>query len=84
MLPEHMHSPDPSVGPNSITETGALCISSGSKAGRVPKQKRIVADDITNDVSASLSSVSPSLMGGLSPKISHYDGIHEIICQSIP
>ena len=51
MLPEHMASPDPSVGPNSITETGALCISSGSKTGRVPKQKRIVEDDITRDVS---------------------------------
>ena len=51
MLPEHMRSPDPTVGPNSITETGALCISSGSKAGRVPKQKRIVEDDITRDVS---------------------------------
>ena len=51
MLPEHMGSPDPTVGPNSITETGALCISSGSKAGRVPKQKRIVEDDITRDVS---------------------------------
>ena len=51
MLPEHMHSPDPTVGSNSITETGALCISSGSKTGRVPKQKRIVEDDITRDVS---------------------------------
>ena len=51
MLPEHMRSPDPTVGGNSITETGALCISSGSKAGRVPKQKRIVEDDITRDVS---------------------------------
>ena len=50
MLPEHMNSPDPTVGANSITETGALCISSGSKAGRVPKQKRIVEDDITRDV----------------------------------
>ena len=50
MLPEHMNSPDPTVGVNSITETGALCISSGSKAGRVPKQKRIVEDDITRDV----------------------------------
>jgi len=49
MLPEHMNSPDPTVGVNSITETGALCISSGSKAGRVPKQKRIVEDDITRD-----------------------------------
>jgi len=37
MLPEHMWSPDDTVGPNSITETGALCISSGSKTGRVPK-----------------------------------------------
>ena len=52
MLPEHMRSPDPTVGGNSITETGALCISSGSKAGRVPKQKRIVEDDITRDVSS--------------------------------
>ena len=51
MLPEHMNSPDPTVGSNSITETGALCISSGSKTGRVPKQKRIVEDDITRDVS---------------------------------
>lgn len=49
MLPEHMKSPDPTVGPNSITETGALCISSGSRTGRVPKQKRIVEDDITRD-----------------------------------
>ena len=51
MLPEHMNSPDPTVGPNSITETGALCISSGSRSGRVPKQKRIVEDDMTRDVS---------------------------------
>jgi phosphoenolpyruvate carboxykinase (ATP) len=49
MLPEHMWSPDKTVGPNSITETGALCISSGSKTGRVPKQKRIVEDDETRD-----------------------------------
>jgi len=53
MLPDHMWSPDDSVGPNSITETGALCISSGSKTGRVPKQKRIVEDDLTRDVSKS-------------------------------
>ena len=54
MLPEHMNSPDPSVGPNSITSTGALCISSGAKTGRVPLQKRIVEDDITRDVSSPL------------------------------
>ena len=53
MLPEHMWSPDESVGPNSITETGALCISSGAKTGRVPKQKRIVEDELTKDVSTS-------------------------------
>lgn len=51
MLPEHMWSPDETVGPNSITETGALCISSGAKTGRVPKQKRIVEDELTKDVS---------------------------------
>lgn len=78
MLPEHMHSPDPTVGPNSITETGALCISSGSKAGRVPKQKRIVADDLTNDVSTRLSFISPSPMGELS-RTAHHDGILLII-----
>jgi len=38
---------------NTITETGALCISSGDKTGRVPKEKRIVLDDMTRDVSSS-------------------------------
>ena len=51
MLPEHMESPDPSVGPSSITETGALMCSSGSKTGRVPKDKRIVLDSETEKVS---------------------------------
>ena len=51
MKPEHQWSPDPTVKENSITETGALCISSGSKTGRVPKEKRIVLDEITKDVS---------------------------------
>jgi ATP-dependent phosphoenolpyruvate carboxykinase len=51
MLPEHMESPDPTVGPSSITETGALMCSSGSKTGRVPKDKRIVLDGETKDVS---------------------------------
>lgn len=49
MLPEHMESPDPTVGPSSITETGALACSSGSKTGRVPKDKRIVLDAETKD-----------------------------------
>ncbi len=51
MLPEHQWSPDPTVKGNTITETGALCISSGSKTGRVPKEKRIVLDETTKDVS---------------------------------
>jgi phosphoenolpyruvate carboxykinase (ATP) len=49
MLPEHMESPDPTVGPSSITETGALNASSGLRTGRVPKDKRIVLDDETRD-----------------------------------
>lgn len=49
MLPDHMYSPDPSVGPSSITETGALACSSGTRTGRVPKDKRIVLDDETKD-----------------------------------
>jgi len=51
MLPEHMESPDPTVGPSSISETGALNASSGLRTGRVPKDKRIVMDDETRDVS---------------------------------
>jgi len=53
MMPEHMESPDPTVGPSSITETGALQCSSGSKTGRVPKDKRIVLDKETEGVSQS-------------------------------
>jgi len=44
-----MWSPDPTVGPSSITETGALQCSSGSRTGRVPKDKRIVLDAETKD-----------------------------------
>lgn len=44
-----MRSPDPTVAGNKITDTGALSISSGSKTGRVPKCKRIVLDEITED-----------------------------------
>jgi phosphoenolpyruvate carboxykinase (ATP) len=51
MLPEHMESPDPTVGPSSISETGALMCNSGQRTGRVPKDKRIVFDDETKDVS---------------------------------
>lgn len=49
LRPEHMSSPDPTVGPTTITATGALSCSSGSKMGRVPKEKRIVLDDMTRE-----------------------------------
>lgn len=58
MLPEHMESPDPSVGPSSITETGALQCMSGTRTGRVPKDKRIVLDDETRDVSAAFPNLA--------------------------
>jgi hypothetical protein len=35
-----------------ITDTGALAVSSGLKTGRTPKEKRVVLDDLTKDVSA--------------------------------
>jgi len=48
-MPEHIGSPDPTVLDTSITSTGALCCNSGSRTGRVPKDKRIVLDDETKD-----------------------------------
>ena len=53
MKPEHQESPDPTVGPSFITETGAMSCSSGLRTGRVPNDKRIVLDDETKDVSSS-------------------------------
>ena len=61
MKPEHQWSPDPTVKENTITETGALCISSGSKTGRVPKEKRIVYDVTTKDVSPPVKSAQKIL-----------------------
>ena len=54
LRPEHIESPDPSVGPTTISDTGALSCMSGSKMGRVPKEKRIVYDDMTKDVSTTI------------------------------
>lgn len=54
MQPEHIDSAgDRTVYATSITDLGALSVSSGKKTGRVPKEKRIVMDDITKDVSFS-------------------------------
>jgi ATP-dependent phosphoenolpyruvate carboxykinase len=51
MQPEHIGSPDSNIYNSSITSTGALSASSGEKTGRTPKEKRIVEDEITKDVS---------------------------------
>ena len=52
MQPEHQKSVaiDPKIYASTITDTGALSVSSGSKTGRVPKEKRIVMDEGTKDV----------------------------------
>jgi phosphoenolpyruvate carboxykinase (ATP) len=50
LQPEHRQSRgDKTVYDTTITDTGALCVSSGQKTGRVPKEKRIVYDDLTKD-----------------------------------
>jgi ATP-dependent phosphoenolpyruvate carboxykinase len=52
MQPEHLTScGDPTIYPSTITDTGALSVSSGSKTGRTPKEKRVVLDETTKDVS---------------------------------
>lgn len=51
MQPEHLTSVDPSIYPTTIAYNGALSCSSGSKTGRTPKDKRVVLDEITKDVS---------------------------------
>ena len=51
LLPEHLTSVDPSIYATTITDTGALSVSSGSKTGRTPKEKRVVLDETTKDVS---------------------------------
>jgi ATP-dependent phosphoenolpyruvate carboxykinase len=55
MLPEHLGSPDPNIFNTTITETGALSASSGLRTGRSPKDKRVVEDEITKDVSIVLT-----------------------------
>jgi hypothetical protein len=51
LQPEHRESLNPHVLPTSITDTGALSVSSGLKTGRTPKEKRVVLDETTKDVS---------------------------------
>lgn len=49
LQPEHRASIHPSVFNTTITDTGALAVSSGSKTGRTPKEKRVVLDEVTKD-----------------------------------
>ena len=52
LQPEHRASNgDALVGPTTITDTGALSVLSGVRTGRSPKDKRIVYDTLTKDVS---------------------------------
>lgn len=52
LRPEHISSiGDETVFNTTITDTGALAVSSGQKTGRTPKEKRVVLDDLTRDVS---------------------------------
>ena len=50
LLPEHLGSPDPNIYNTTITDTGALNVSSGHRTGRVPKEKRVVEDEVTKNV----------------------------------
>jgi ATP-dependent phosphoenolpyruvate carboxykinase len=58
LQPEHRASVNPHVYDTCITDTGALAVSSGLKTGRTPKEKRVVLDDLTKDVSADPISLS--------------------------
>jgi len=52
MMPEHLgsHSLQPTYN-TTITDKGCLSVSSGLRTGRSPKDKRILEDDTTRDVS---------------------------------
>ena len=54
MRPEHIGSCDPTVSPTTIADNGALSTSSGLRTGRSPKDKRIVEDETTKNVSYTL------------------------------
>jgi ATP-dependent phosphoenolpyruvate carboxykinase len=50
LQPEHLTSCDPNIYPTTISDTGALSVSSGLRTGRSPKDKRVVLDEVTKDV----------------------------------
>jgi ATP-dependent phosphoenolpyruvate carboxykinase len=51
LLPEHLTSINHHVSATTIADSGALSVSSGQKTGRTPKEKRVVLDETTKDVS---------------------------------
>lgn len=54
MAPEHRKSiSDSTVYDSTITDTGAISVSSGVRTGRSPKDKRTVLDEKSKDVSRS-------------------------------
>ena len=60
---------DPNTGDSTITDTGALSASSGLRTGRSPKDKRVVLDDVTKDVT--LSEKLNQLIGHLVGRCQH-------------
>jgi ATP-dependent phosphoenolpyruvate carboxykinase len=50
MLPEHIASVEPHIYNTTISDVGALSVSSGLRTGRSPKDKRVVLDETTKDV----------------------------------
>ncbi len=64
MHADHITSIDPSVYPTTITNTGALSVSSGLKTGRVPKEKRVLMDETTKDVRRLIRNIDYRPYGG--------------------
>jgi len=58
MLPEHLGSPDTHIYNSTITDTGAISVSSGHRTGRVPKEKRVVEDEVTKSVRSTCASLT--------------------------
>ena len=56
LLPEHLASVEPHIYNTTVSDTGALSVSSGLKTGRTPKDKRVVLDETTKDVIIKLCS----------------------------
>lgn len=55
---------DHTVFDTTITDTGALSVSSGVRTGRSPKDKRVVLDETTKDVSKNIPNESCRKSGG--------------------